>query len=232
MLRFVSAAVVIVTFTFAGDALCGPDWLEQGGSDCSSNDAGSSTNTAQVPTGTGSLETVSGGLGGDCGTFSDYEDVYMIRITDPMGFSAATTPAAGGSADFDTQLWLFSVNGFGLLANNDASPQSYIGPTATDNTGQTIPGPGIYFLAVSGFGNAPLGFAGQNLRSIFRFDSPTEISGPDGDAGGSPLAAWEGPGDIGGYTVRMTGVEFVPEPGSLALIALGAGLLGRRRTRR
>ena len=95
-------------------AFAGPIWCESFGP----ADAGPTTGTAQETQGVGPLGAIDGELNGP----GDLEDVYEITI--PPGtilFRAHTDVAgvAGFLSTFDTQLFLFDVNGFGLLANND-----------------------------------------------------------------------------------------------------------------
>jgi hypothetical protein len=72
-------------------------------------DAGDLPATAQVVSGSGSLTAITGNLGA-----SDV-DMYQIIICDPLNFEATTV----GGATFDTQLWLFDLNGNGVLHNDD-----------------------------------------------------------------------------------------------------------------
>jgi hypothetical protein len=78
-------------------------------------DAGDLPATAQVVLGSGSLTAITGNLGA-----SDV-DMYQIIICDPLNFEATTV----GGATFDTQLWLFDLNGNGVLHNDDDP----VGPT-------------------------------------------------------------------------------------------------------
>jgi hypothetical protein len=72
-------------------------------------DAGDLPATAQVVSGSGPLTAITGNLGA-----SDV-DMYQIIICDPLIFEATTV----GGATFDTQLWLFDLNGNGVLHNDD-----------------------------------------------------------------------------------------------------------------
>ncbi|MCZ6697685.1 MAG: hypothetical protein O7D94_01990, partial [Planctomycetota bacterium] len=120
------------------------------------SDAGSLPSTAQPAFGVGSLGTIIGQTGLE-GVITDFQDMYIIRIVDPMNFTA-TTVGTGTDNAFNTQLWLFDINGRGLLANDDDASQtgmpeqghSTIPFMANDGTGQTIPAVGTYFLAISG----------------------------------------------------------------------------------
>ena len=170
---------------------------------------------------------INGGTGG-----GDIQDMYQIMITNPQGFSAWTSGdqgGAGGSASFDTQLWLFDINGLGVLGNDDnpgGSPfHSGITVPADDGTGSAPAGPGLYYLAISGFNDDPLSASG----AIFFQDSFDEVSGPDGPGGNSAISGWGGGGETGSYDIFLKGASFVPEPGTLGLLAAGALALVRRR---
>src|SRR5689334_10843693 len=141
------------------------------------------------------LRTISGTLGGPTGLLPgiDLQDLFLIRIDDPAHFCATTVPCPEhcGSADFDTQLWLFDANGLGVLGNNDTavgsgalgSPivtGSTLGPFACDETGSHVIAPGLYYIGISNL-QVPFSAGGP----IFQFDDanvcgPGEVSGPDG----------------------------------------------------
>jgi hypothetical protein len=193
-----------------------------------SGDAGNLPATAQTATGSGTLTGIAGSTGG-----GDTEDMYLINIRDFSAFQAGTDPAAGsagGSASFDTQLWLFDTSGNGILGNDDCPGgcpgfHSHLsGPTPTD--GQPgLTANGNYYLAISGFGNDPNSAGG----AIFNQATFAELSGPDGPGGGSPISGWMGGGATGSYTIGLSGANFVPEPATLGLVALGGLAVLRRR---
>jgi hypothetical protein len=202
---------VLAAFTFAPVAWAGPGIIE--GEGCLvACDAGSLPDDAQVPAGSGTITSIQGRLSGTLNDGpGDFEDMYLIRIDDPQGFQASTLNEFGGAADFNTQLYLFNYDGLGLLANDDgAAPEGGNGASlllsvANDGTGQTIPGPGLYYLAISGFNDDPL--SGKGLP-IFNKMFPGETSGPDGPGGSMPITAWSGPGEIGDYVIAVAGVSF------------------------
>jgi hypothetical protein len=191
-------------------ASLGPDWDEN-----MQGDAGSIPSTAQQVVGIGTLSTIRGMLSVALDA-PDYQDMYLIRIDCPAGitFKAGTDPSFGGSADFNTQLWLFDANGAGLLANNDVTPSmglSGFGNASTDGTSIVVSTPGFYYIAVSGLGSVPVNSASLPL---FTFISPMEVSGPDGPGGSSPIAGWSGTGAVGEYIIKFsTCAGFVPPPG-------------------
>jgi len=191
-------------------AHAGPEWTEM-------NDAGSTLPDAETPTGTGPLAGLKGTLSGSPpprGTaMADFEDVFRVFIDDPKNFSAFVSPNNDGTPTFDTQLWLFDRTGDGVIANDDNSMAGMNGESgffnaATDGTGAIVEFPGVYFLAISGAGNAP---RNQINQRIFNFGVPGEVSGPDGAFGSTArLDNWQGMGAIGNYTVQLTGVTFLP----------------------
>jgi uncharacterized protein (TIGR03382 family) len=218
---------ICLPFLFAAPALAGPDWTEIG-------DAGSTFGSAQVPLappGVVQLSSISGQLGTSLRGVIDQEDMYFINVVSPSTFSITT-----GSAEFNPVLYLFNItvnnDALGLLANDnesgDVSTPLLVG-AATDGTGVVLASPGDYLVAITGFGRYPVSASGP----IFRFDSPTEISGPDGPGGFNPLSGWAGEGETGSYHIEMMDVGFphVPAPGTLALPALALGWTARRRRR-
>ena len=178
-------------------------------------DAGSLPSTAQPAFGVGSLGTIIGQTGLE-GEITDFQDMYIIRIVDPVNFTASTV----GNALFDTQLWLFSADGRGLLANDDdfdsGTLQSLIPFSSDDMSGQTIPlGEATYFLAISGFNDDARCDPDPPTpdNEMFFIANDNEVSGPDGMF--CPLqsiAGWEDNGATGEYTIELTGCEFVSAP--------------------
>lgn len=205
-------------------ALAGPDWVEVG-------DAGSQIGTVQRVVGVGSqVRTISGSFSSGVG-FPDFEDMYLIRITDPAEFRFSVE-----TADLDVSLFLFNVTlaneAFGLLGNLDQHGEtSYptITSMATDDSGAQVNNAGIYALAISAGGRRPVSGRGE----IFAFQTPYEISGADGRGGLLSHIGWEGQGGSGRYVISVDGATFVdvPTPGVLALTGLGVAGLGLRRRR-
>lgn len=228
----------IASTTTTGQGFRGPEWVEGAQN---TGDAGSLPLDAQMTMGKGPMQGIRGSLDFGVNGF-DFEDMYVITITEPTEFRVSTLFNDGGSAGFDTTLWLFATFpggdrlGFGLLANDDFSKNdngSFITQFSTDNSGAFVEEPGIYFLAITRAGNVPLGDGGE----IFRFDDPFEISGPDGPGGGSPIFGWSGDGDSTGggeYRIDIVGVGFadVPTPGVLPVLIIGMLATSRRRRAR
>ncbi len=195
-----TALAIAVLAGSASAVLAGPEWTEVG-------DSGSNLPGAQTPTGPGPITGIKGELtGGIPRGIADFEDVYRIIIDDPASFSAFIVPNANGTPTFDTQLFLFNRFGEGVIANDDntiagANGESGFFNNATDGSGASVMNPDIYFLAISGGGNAP---RDRFSDTIFDFLIPGEVSGPDGSS--DFLDRWSGPGAIGEYTIALSGV--------------------------
>lgn len=207
------------------------DWLEPRDND---RDAGEYSAFAQVPEGLGELESITGRLDGgfaDGGGFGappgvpDYQDLFMIKIAIPSRFSARTVPF--GFEDINTELFLFSVDGFGLLQNDNLDPTSTFSQLVSMSSDGTfnLTTPGLYVIGVAGFGNVPMSIGG----AIFSRVLPTELSGPDGPGGALVHDRWITNEIEGRYVIELTGVEYVPGPG--AGVVLGLGMMARRRRR-
>ncbi len=251
--RVIRASVLAAFAISSSAAFAGPEWIEG-----SIGPAGNLPATAQPTTGSGHLVRISGGLASSnpgLGQSSNFEDMFIVNITDPANFSA-TTVGPNGHTDFDSQLWLFTIDGHGVLGNNDTledlgnadacrndinkdltvnchdllavidawgscqccpadtnadhqvnvpdllqvignwgpirgscqTPGSTIGAMATDAMQQTIPGPGLYMIAVSSAGSVPRSANGP----IFSFGiNPGEVSSPDGPGGAGVLTGWQ-----------------------------------------
>jgi hypothetical protein len=153
-------------------------------------DAGELPETAQS-TGSGALSAIRGDLE------VDGVDMYAIYISDPSVFSA--TLRCG--ALFDTQLFLFDANGNGVVHNDDTFGLiSYI-----DNSTGCIPGPGLYYLAVSRYNRDPVGCGGGLIWNNSPFG---EIRCPDGPEASSRVNGWLGSTAAGGtYIITLQGAE-------------------------
>lgn len=186
------------------------DWIELG-------DAGQSIAAANITIGANPLEHIRGSLSRPT---EDFVDIYCIRIPDPSNFGATTV----GNASFDTQLFLFDMNGMGVVFDDDANASV----TQSTITGALVPAPGIYFLAISIYDRDARDASGNEIWA----DSPfVGQRAPDGPGAGNPLAGWTGgaQNDGGNYVIEMRGADFhVPEPMSGLVLALGALALRRR----
>ncbi len=188
------------------------------------DDAGESLSTAQViPSGPSLLKSISGTLSG----FDDPADLFQIFLTAGKSFFASTV----GGADFDTRLFLFDADGFGVYFNDDSS--GTLQSTLPANSPFTPTQSGIYYLGISGFDYNPVNAAGERIfpsLADFPVDVPAEniftgVFGPTGPGGNAPLAGFDGAilNSGGSYTITLTEAESVPEPSSiLALLFVGA----------
>ncbi len=129
-------------------------------------------------------------------------DLYKITIADAGAFSATTT----GGTSLDTQLFLFDSNGFGVTSDDD-DPN---GGLQSRITGQFVPGPGTYYLAISAYNMDPSSSSGLIWNS-----SPFNVERqPDGPGAGDPLESWNSSGSSEGeYSIFLTGAEFAGTAG-------------------
>lgn len=202
MNKWLGTTVIVFAFYANSAQTSAQNWVEQG-------DAGSLPETAQPIFGGGPLGAIDGNTG-----VGDFEDMYLIEITDPDNFSASTSPGfAGGGATFDTQLFVFDMMGFGIAANDDCpfdpgmgngSCIAGIGPAGLG----LITQPGQYFIAVTGVNDDPVSPTGD----IFNQNPINEITGPDGLGGMDPIIGWNGLGQNGMYTIQLTGADFIIPP--------------------
>ncbi|HEY3246089.1 MAG TPA: hypothetical protein VGM03_22325 [Phycisphaerae bacterium] len=210
---------IVAGLVLSSRVVAGPEW-------CEVSDAGSTRATAQVITVAGPVTKIKcGSL--STGLVADYEDMYLLRINDNTTFLARTINVPPDDpTDFNTELWLFDANGFGIVGNDDApappaTTLSQLLPMANDNSGAMITGPGCFYLAVSGHANVPVSAGGV----IFNQNSATEISGPDGPGGGLTHLGWSGPGAVGHYTVELMAVSGPPCANIPAVDDVGLGVL-------
>ncbi|MFO0872705.1 MAG: hypothetical protein U0575_01860 [Phycisphaerales bacterium] len=218
--RRAPAAIVAIGVAI-GAARCaiagsGPCWCED-----MHGDAGSLPGpTAQATLGSGPLTCIAGRIRSvPLADGPDLEDMFLIRIDQPELFSAqtvvATSPPAppGAVVQFNTQLWLFDVCGFGLLANDDDPCERQIGFSrmqnfSDDGTHVVVTKPGLYYIALSRFNDDALSQGGL----IFDQRSRIEVSGPDGTGGATPIVGWNGTPSPDGvdlwYRIELTGCTF------------------------
>lgn len=183
----------------------GPDWVEDG-------DAGNSISTGQRVKGNDSgVNTISGSTSGGGGFVGgsdggDFQDLYLIFIDDPLAFNASTAGPAG-DATFNTRLFLFRIDGRGVLYSDDVSPNDN---RSVLKGGKGIPGRGVYGLAIAGTPSLPQTTGGSPM---FPFAPPGESVGPTKEGANASLGGWNpAAGDTGSYLLSLTGVRFIPEP--------------------
>lgn len=148
------------------------------------------------------------------GSIDSSADADMFAITvSAIGRFSATTVGTPGTL-FDPQLFLFAFPGTGRLANDDSFG---LQPTLPG----TLLQPGLYFLGISAFDRDPVSAGGL----IFPSTPFSEVFGPTGPGGGSPITGWQGGGLVtpGTYSVDLQ-LTPVPEPATLLLLGAAAGL--------
>lgn len=212
-LLFVCASALALTAQAAPFCTPAPGvWCEQP----VGPDAGQQIATAQVTTGTGSLNSIYGEINGLGGA-----DLFKINIANTSAFTASYAAASGTGITGDSQagLYLLNASGHGIEAADGA----------TALTGFNA-APGIYYIGITGDGNVPEYTVNGTRFAIFSPFAAGQISLPV--AGAGPLSAWSGQGCgancAGGYDISLTGAQYAatPEPGSLALVGSMIGGLG------
>ena len=162
-------------------------------------DAGELPATAQVCSGANALTSIRG-----VHTFDDC-DMYLIEISNRGVFSAVVA----ADANFDTQLFLFDENGFGVTHHDDVSSTN----RRSRLSNQFVIENGRYYLAINADNRHAFNSTGQRLWNST--PSQTERA-PDGPGAGNPIASWNddlgGADDGGVYTINLTGCSFVNEP--------------------
>ena len=183
-------------------------------------DAGHFLGTAQVLNGVGAVTSITGTMPGPYDV-----DMYRISITNASTFSASST---AGLTYGGPLMYLFDLAGNGISGYKDA----------TNTTGALISdtfvvSPGVYNLALSGF-SSPITV--NDLDIWNPAGAANTERAPDGVDAGNPLDDW-GPSIVpvsfDSYTITLTGAGHVPEPASMAILALGGmGILRKRKRMR
>jgi len=166
-------------------------------------------------------------------------DAFEIYINSPSQFSATTAGFTPGSNSFDSQLFLFSLSGKGIVANDDDAAWGSQSTIPAGNSFTSALTPGYYILLISGNGKSPASSGGLIFPSwTDGVTDPTGLYGPSGPGGGLAISSFGGSSNEGGaYSIALTGVTAgpvaaVPEPGSLSLGLLGGLALVAYRRRR
>jgi hypothetical protein len=141
--------------------------------------------------------TPSGALTGIRGTLTAGDvDMYAIYIANPSAFAASTRC----NALFDTQLFLFDANGNPVSFNDDA-PE---GGLASRLDGSCIPGPGLYYLAISAYDRDAVDCNGEELWNDTPFGA---IRCADGTGSGR-VGGWTGSHSVSAtYIITLEGAE-------------------------
>lgn len=151
-------------------------------------------------------------------------DVFALRLTGGVAFSATTVAFGGAAGVGDTQLFLFDSTGHGIRYNDDIDVIDFYSslsftPTTT----------GTYYLGISAIDFNPRDAQG----SFIYVRDPFNPTATPGASIFGPVASWAAAGgftDFGEYRINLVGAAPVPEPGSIVLMMLGlAGLLAGRR---
>ncbi len=154
---------------------------------------------------------------------ADDVDLYQILIDRPDNFNASTVELTSA----DTQLFLFDVDGNGVTHNDDnVFPGEGLQSRLTN---QFVTSPGIYYLAITQYNNDALNPDGDLIWNNTPFRAERQ---PDGPGAPGPLNSWT-VSNFGGdftYSIELSGVVFIPGPGTLGVLAIGGlGMLRRRR---
>ncbi|MCA8977687.1 MAG: DVUA0089 family protein, partial [Planctomycetes bacterium] len=140
--------------------------------------------------GSGPLTQIVGNLGtGDV-------DLYLIHVDDPATFTCSSL----GGAGFDTQLWIFDRQGYGISFKDDD------GPAQSTLTGQFISAPGHVVIGITQYDTDPLDASNQELW----LDQPYNVERqPDGPGASNVFTQWSGStGGGGAYTLTLAGASY------------------------
>lgn len=184
-----------------------------------SGDAGQTLATAQVSAGSGPLNNIFGVLGGATDV-----DLFLISIANAASFSATTLNTS--TADVDTQLFLLTLSGAPVYLNDDDASGLTLASTLPAGNAAGPLTAGQYYLGISLSGYEPVN---ANNQFLFASGLSTDTRGPAFGLQPATLGGYDGspfpPG--GAYGIQLTGaVAAVPEPSSVLLMLLGAGVLG------
>ena len=160
----------------------------------SATGAGQTWSTSETPLGSGPLTRIQGTIAAGRSA-----DIYLVRIDDPATFRVSSI----GGANFDTQLWMFGVDGRGIAFRDDDP-----GSTQSTLSGQ-FSGAGSVLIAVSQYDNDALDQNGNQLWN----DSPfaTERA-PDGPGALNSFTQWSGTSTAARpYTLTLRGASFAAE---------------------
>lgn len=152
-------------------------------------------------------------------TFADTSDDFFAFDVRGIGLISIVSSSADGAAD--SIMGLYDPMGVLVASNDDA------GGTAMSAIQYSVP--------INMMGRYTLGFSGYNPGLLACTGAVTACYDTDGDFVFDTFVAGGGAGGSSGfdYQIDVSGVALVPEPGALALFALGVPLLlGWRRLSR
>lgn len=203
---------VFAVLLSASALLAGPDWTEI-------PDAGRLLpgQTIPIPQPTSVLGVL---VGMDAFGGPDIADLFFITTTAPMTTVRTGVGFLRGVTDFDTALFLFDVQGRGIVANDDTAP-------GDSSSTITILMPGQYFLGIAPKAVQPFSAAG-NIFDVYAPGNQFEQVGPTTGGGSFTLAEWVGT-PLSPEPRNYLAQFIVPGPG-VGLVGV-VGVMGMRRRR-
>lgn len=183
-------------------------------------DAGSTPGTAQnsgLILNNGSVLNIFGTISG----IND-ADVFILTLNVPALFSATTNNTTTNASGLDTQLFLFTLAGAPIYANDDANGFSLTSTLPAGTTFTTSLAAGTYLIAISLSGNNPVNSSNQLVFNPGV--SSTDVRGP---ANGLNPATFSGFNS--GATFAQSGayqITIIPEPATWTLAVIGVAALG------
>lgn len=186
-----NAGLIALVFSCSVTMAHAETWEEKG-------EAGSLIDSAQETRGSGALLAIDGTISN-----RNDADVYRIYLTGGETFLASTHSNYGGSADFDTMLFLFDEHGFGIYSNDDVDEDGL--SRLPSNYPLTPKVPGFYYLVITSGGNDPVSSVGQIFPNP---EDDTHVYPPSGPGGGNALTGYDGEGTgFGTYHIALQGAE-------------------------
>ena len=161
----------------------------------------------------GDLRATAQDLGGAsvtqiAGSFPNAVDADLYRVCLSSGASFSATTLGGTTpSNLDTQLFLFSADGRGVYANDDAMDDTRASRLPANHSFSPATG-GVYYLGISPFNHDPQSAHGEIFPSTYsRLQFPDDILNATGMGGEGALAAWDGNwrGTSGSYRIALTG---------------------------